>query len=328
MRRIFFRAVCGVRVRAWFALLLPVFIFAMPAVVRAQGAEAGNSRPPLRLVSLVPAITETLFALGLGDRVVGVSTYCDEPAAARALPKVGTFSEPVAEGIVALAPDLVLTSPSPGNQSAVRAIERAGVKVAVVQGDGGLAEARAAILEVARAVGATAAGEALVADIDARLAAVRVAAEARSHPRVALVVGREPLVLAGPASFLGELAALAGAVNVADAVGGRWPRVGLEFLVHSSPQLVVNLASAMGEFEAGDAPGWASLGAAVRVVGVSDTSLLRPGPRLAEAAETLSKMFAEAGEAAGGRGATVPAEGSGAGQAARAEVVEAGRDAR
>lgn len=264
------------------------------AAVSAAGGGGGEARPA-RIVSLVPAVTETLFAVGAGPRVVGVSTYCDHPDEARRLPKVGTFSEPVAEAIVALRPDLVLTSPSPGNEAAVRAIERTGVKVAVVQAEGGLDEVRGAILAVAREAGEEGAGRDLVARIDARLASLRHLAEGFPHPKVAVVVGREPLVLAGPGSYLGELVDLTGGANVAAAVGGRWPRVGMEYLVASAPEVIVDLSVSMGEGAGQDADaaaywrGFSSLPAVAsgRVVTDHASVMLRPGPRLAEAAEAL-----------------------------------------
>lgn len=261
-------------------------------------ASAPEAPGPARVVSLVPAITETLFALGLGPRLVGVSTYCDYPPPAGDLPKVGTFSSPVAEAIVALAPDLVLTSPSPGNESAVRAIERTGVKVTVVQSEGGLDEARSAMLEVAAAVGQAEAGARLVERIDRRLAAVAAAASSLDRPAVAVVVGREPLVLAGPGSYLGELVTLAGGHNVAEAIGGRWPRAGMEFLVVSAPQVIVDLSVSMGEAPATAdlLESWSSLPslpavASGRVLADRASIMLRPGPRLAEAAEALLAAF-------------------------------------
>jgi iron complex transport system substrate-binding protein len=262
------------------------------------GASEVAATAPARIVSLVPAITETLFALEIGSRVVGVSAYCDHPPETRTLPKVGSFTEPVAETIVALRPDLVLTSPSPGNETTVRAIERTGVRVAVVQSEGGLREARSAILEVARVVGAGAAGEALVARIDARLDAVRQAAATLPRPTAAIVVGREPLVLAGPGSYLGELLALAGGANVADALGGRWPRVGMEFLVASRPEVLVDLSVGMGDAPDDEdaARAWASMPslpavASGRVLRDRDALMLRPGPRLADAAEALFRAL-------------------------------------
>ncbi|MFN2375449.1 MAG: ABC transporter substrate-binding protein [Candidatus Binatia bacterium] len=276
------------------ALVAAAAIFAVVAPASVSGA-TGETTLPGRIVSLVPAITETLFAIGAGPRVVGVSTYCDYPEAAGPLPKVGTFTEPVAEVIVALRPDLVLTSPSPGNETSVRAIERTGVRVAVVQSEGGLKEARSAILEVARQVGAGPAGEALMAGIDARLEAVRRASAPLDRVKTAVVVGREPLVLAGPASYLGELLQLAGGVNIAGEMGGRWPRVGMEFLVQAAPEVLVDLSASMGETPAGGGTpvsNWSALQSVPavangRVVADRASVMLRPGPRLAEAAEAL-----------------------------------------
>lgn len=283
------------------------------------------------MVSLTPSITETLFALGLGSRVVGVSTACDFPPEAARLPKAGSFSEPVAEAIVALRPDLVLTSPSPGNESAVRAIERSGVKVAVVGGDGAIADVRRAILDVGRAVGEEGAAAALVAAMDARLAVVRDRAARLPRPAAAVVVGREPLVLAGPSSYLGELLALAGGANVADAVGGRWPRVGLEYLVMAAPEVLFDLSLSMGEISPGEtspaesgggvtgkappAAAWAEAAAVPavasgRVLGDRASVMLRPGPRLAEAAEALFAGLHP--DATGPAGPEIGAAGAGA----------------
>lgn len=277
--------------RRWRAL---AFV-ALAALARPAAADSPAATPPSRIVSLVPAVTEILFALDLGPRVVGVSTYCDFPPEAAKLPKVGTFSEPVAEAIVALAPDLVLTSPSPGNEAAVRAIARTGVKVSVVHSEGGLEESLGAIREVAAAAGAGPKGEALVSSIEGRLEALRARAVGLPRPRVAVVIGREPLVLAGPASYLGEILTLVGGANVADAIGGRWPRVGLEFLVAAKPEVLIDLAAAMGETASAaedPAAAWSELKsvpavASGRVVVDRGSVMLRPGPRLADAAETL-----------------------------------------
>ena len=260
---------------------------------------------PLRIVSLAPAITETLFALGLGARVVAVSTYCDFPPEAASRPHVGSFLAPAAEAIVAQHPDLVLTSPTPGNESAVRAMQRAGLRVEVVEGDGSLDDSRSAMLQVARLAGDEEAGRRLVASLDARLAAVRTAASSLPRVPVAVVLGRDPLVLAGPASVLGELVVLAGGRNVADAAGGRWPRVGAEFLMTAAPEVLVDLALPMGETPspkdaaeaaATAASSWkelASLPAVKngRVVTDSSSSMLRPGPRLPDAAEALFRAL-------------------------------------
>lgn len=263
--------------------------FLGPPVAMADGDSA-----PVRIVSLVPALTETLFALGVGERVVGVSDYCDMPSEALELSKVGTFVAPVAEAVLALRPDLVLTSPSPGNQGAVRALERAGVRVEVVGGDVSIDEVLETITRTAELVEEEPAGRALVAKIRSQLAEVRTLAAAKPTPLTAMVIGRDPLVLAGAPSYLGELLVLAGAENLGARVDGRWPRVGMEFLVAASPDVIVDVSTPMeaGLTAAAAQKRWeqfASVGAVKtgRVHAMDASILLRPGPRIGAAALLL-----------------------------------------
>src|SRR2546422_6856427 len=152
--------------------------------------------PPARIVSLAPSITEVVYALGAGERLVGVCAQCDYPAAVASLPRVGGYLAPSVEVTLARRPDLVIAAPSPGNREAVRAIERAGVRVLVVH-DRTLADLWASIRAVAGALGTPAAGERLVADVTARLGAVR-ARVADLPPRRALGVrGHRSLVAVG-----------------------------------------------------------------------------------------------------------------------------------
>jgi len=257
---------------------------------------------------MVPAVTETLFAIGAGDRVVGVSVSCDHPPEAARLPKVGSFVEPVAEAIVALAPDLVLTSPTPGNQPAVRALERTGIRVEVVRSEGGISDVKAAILAVAAAAAIPEAGRELVDRIDRDLGRVSALSGSAAPPGVAVVVGREPLVLAGAESYLGELIEVAGGRNVAAALPGRWPNASYEYLLEAAPDVIVDLTLAMGGADAAAAAAaWADFPTipAVRSGRVhprrdatAATVLLRPGHRLADAARMLAGWIAEPASAA------------------------------
>ena len=259
---------------------------------------------PVRIVSLVPSITETLFALGLGDRVVGVSEYCDFPAAVLTLPRVGNFLSPVAESVAVLAPDLIITSPSPGNQSAVAALERAGIPVAVVYGDRSVAEVRAAIARVAAVAGRPAAAQDVLDVIDAALSRVDEAVLGLAPTSVAVVIGREPLVVAGEDSYLGELIRRAGGRNIAASLPGRWPRVAWEYLVAESPEVIVDLSLAMERNSKMDAETvdrrvaehwarFATLGAVRqrRVHGAARDLLMRPGPRIGQAGLLLAELL-------------------------------------
>ncbi|MFQ5479136.1 MAG: ABC transporter substrate-binding protein [Candidatus Binatia bacterium] len=248
------------------------------------------------MVSLVPSVTETLFALGAGSLVVGVSDRSDLPAEAGRVARVGTFVSPLTEVVLALEPDLVITSPSPGNENSVRAMRRAGVSVLVVE-DGRIEEVRRAVTEIAQALGRREQGGRLLERMAAEIAQARRLARGRGRPRVAAVVGRRPLVLAGPASYLGELVELAGGSNVAAPLGGAWPRVSWEFLLATSPEVILDLSmgdeSATREelverWERFDSMAAVASG---RVYGSLGDLLLRPGPRLGEAALALARLF-------------------------------------
>jgi len=260
-------------------------------------AALADGAVPARIVSLTPSVTEILYALGAGDRLVGVSDESTEPPACRNVPRVGTFLAPVVERVLSLEPDLVITSPSPGNQNAVLAIERSGVRTAVVtEGSASLADLRSAIGRTAEAIGRSSEGDALLAVIDSALARVRARVAGLPTPRTAVVIGLEPLVLAGSESYLGDLVRLAGGTNVADAVPGRWPRVGWEFLVSAAPEVVIDL-SRVGAPDAEGGRGAGSSRASFedlpagrngRVYRPTGDLLLRPGPRVAQAAAEIA----------------------------------------
>jgi len=269
-----------------------------------------KTRVASRVVSLVPALTETVRALGAGDRLVGVSDYDDSPSQTPSLPRVGTFLAPVVERVLALQPDAVLTSPTPANENAVRAIERAGVRVVVIRNEGSLAALRRAIARVAELLARRREGQRLLGAIDAQIERARGLAKRRlqsagkdedgtdRRPRVAVVVGREPLVLAGPGSYLGELVDICGGRNIAAAGGGRWPHVGLEAMLASQPEVIVDLSMGserLGSRERlrsywGRFPSMPAVAHHRLYVGAADL-FQRPGPRIGEAALALVAMI-------------------------------------
>jgi iron complex transport system substrate-binding protein len=301
------RANCARRAKqvAAFALAFALFQPGAPCLAQngnphGNGAIEGRNAPKQgyaeRIVSLTPSVTETLFALGAGQRVVGVSRYCDYPPEVALLPHVGTFLAPVIEAVASLAPDLVITSPTPGNQGAVHALERAGLRVATVQeGSVSIADVRQMITATADLVDLEIEGAALVASLGSALEEVREEVAGRVVPSVAVILGHEPLVLAGPASYLGELVAVAGGRNIADPLGGKWPRVGWEFLIAAEPEVIIDASSdvAGATEEERLARAWSNyqMLPAVRdgrVHGHAGFLLLRPGPRLGDAARVMA----------------------------------------
>jgi iron complex transport system substrate-binding protein len=276
----------------WATLLL----LAMAGCAPAPGGAAGG--PPARVVSLAPSLTEILWALGAGERVVGVCAQCDYPPAVAALPRVGSYLAPSVEAVIAARPDLVVVVPSPGNREAVRALERVGVRVLVVH-DRTLADLRASVRTIAGALGLAAAGERLVTEIDRGLAAVHARVAGLPPRRVLLVVGHSPLVVAGAGTLQDELVTIAGGTNVAADVGQAWPQISPEVVVARAPEVIVD--AAMGT-EAGGRELFAALTTVPavrqgRVVRIAGDALFRAGPRVVEAARALARaIHPEAGD--------------------------------
>ncbi len=256
------------------------------AACAAPPAPAG---PPVRVVSLAPSITEIVYALGVERRLVGVCAQCNYPAAATRVPRVGGYLVPSVEAVVAARPDLVIAVPSPGNREAVRAVERAGIRVLVVH-DRVLADLWAAIHDVAAALDVGPAGERLVADLQQRLDEVRARVAGLPAQRVLLVVGHTPLVAAGGGTLQDELLTIAGGVNVAAEAGQVWPTIALELVVAKAPEVIID--AAMGTEEGGRAlfAGLTTVPAVQtgRIVPLADDVLFRSGPRVPAAAAALA----------------------------------------
>ncbi len=262
------------------------------AVVLVAGCGAAPSPPtgpPARIVSLAPSITEIVYALGGGERLVGVCGQCDHPEAVARLPRVGGYLSPSVEATLGLRPDLVLAVPSPGNREAVRAIERAGVRVLVVH-DRTLEDLWASIRDVAGALGVDAAGDRLAAELRAGLDAVHARVAALPARRVLVIVGHDPLVAVGRDTLQDELVAIAGGVNVAADAGSVWPRITLELVVARAPEVIVD--AAMGSEAAGRAlfAGLTTVPAVQhdRILALRTDALYRAGPRVPEAARALA----------------------------------------
>ena len=252
----------------------------------------GPARPPARLVSLAPSVTEIVYALGAGDRVVGVCGQCNYPPAVERVPRVGGYLSPSVEAVIAARPDLVAVVPSPGNREGVRAVERAGIRVLVVQ-DHTLADLWASIRTLADALALGDAGARLVEDLQHGLDAIRARVDGVPRRRVLLVVGHRPLVVAGGGTLQDELLAIAGGDNVAADIGQSWPQLSLEMVVERAPDVIID--TAMGT-EAGSQSLFASLDTVPavregRVVTVPADTLYRAGPRVVEAAAALARAI-------------------------------------
>ena len=244
-------------------------------------------RPPQRIVSLLPSLTETVCELQACDRLVGVDRFSNWPARVLALPRLGSLEDAQVERIVALKPDLVLAAWS---ARVVDRLEGLGLKVLALQARS-LGDTRRVIEAVAAALGDPDRGAMLWRDIDARIdaAAARVPAAMRGQ-RVYFEIAAAPYA-AGEASFVGETLARLHLHNIVPASLGPFPKLNPEFVVRAQPAIV--MASEQNLAEMSRRPGWSTLRALRerRQCGFAPARydiLVRPGPRLGEAAESIA----------------------------------------
>jgi iron complex transport system substrate-binding protein len=256
-----------------------------------RGQRIDLPAPAQRVVSLLPSLTETVCALQACTRLVGTDRYSNWPSSVLALPKLGGLDDTQIERIVALKPDLVLAAVS---SRAIGRLEALGLRVLALEPQN-LADTRRVMGVVAQALGQGAAAENLWLNIEQRVAAaaLRVPPSLRGQT-VYVEVSSEPYA-AGEASYAGELLKRLGLVNVVPAALGSFPKLNPEFVVRAQPYIVMASARALADMPG--RPGWAALQALrdKRSCGFATQpwdTLVRPGPRLPDAAEALADCLA------------------------------------
>ncbi|HXV81389.1 MAG TPA: cobalamin-binding protein [Candidatus Binatia bacterium] len=247
---------------------------------------------PQRVVSLAPSVTETLFALGFGDRLVGVSTSCDFPAEARKIPKIGGFMSPSLETIIAKRPDLVIGASSATDPAKAREMERLGLKVKLIS-LASVSDILSSIKSIARSLGNPEAGEKLAHKITAQIDQVKRRVAPAPRRSTLLVVGIRPLIAAGGGNFIDELITLAGGKNIAADAAQPWLNLPDEYVVAKAPQVII--LAGMGSERGESAKHWADLKSipAVeqrRVHNYPSDKILRPGPRIGEGLEEIARL--------------------------------------
>jgi iron complex transport system substrate-binding protein len=252
---------------------------------------------PQRVVSLAPGLTEIVFALGRGGTLVGVTKFCDFPAEARRIAKVGGFLDFGMEALVALAPDIVLAYPE--HSARLRALPPR-VRVVTVAHDR-LADLLASLGTIGRELDATDVARRLATDIRRRLERVSRGAAGEKRARVLFVAGRNPdelknMFIVGRNDFLNDLLEAAGGTN-AYAGGVDYPNISLETVIALDPEFIFEISAHYeGIADERIFALWRPLSmvaavAAGRVRVVRDPSWLRPGPRVAQVAEELARIL-------------------------------------
>jgi iron complex transport system substrate-binding protein len=259
---------------------------------------------PQRIVSTSPSITEMLYALGLGDRVVGVTTYCHYPPEAAKKTKVGNYLAPNFEVIVGLRPDLVVAE-----TTGVRRAERfSSLKLNVVEiDDATLAGIYDSIRKIGKAAAVPDRAEALCARMRSSLDNIRERTARLPKRRIVFIVGRTPgrmedLIAAGRGTHLNELIEIAGGANVFRDSLAAYAKIGLEELIARNPEVVVDMgemSQTVGVTEA-DKRAVTALWSRYptisavrerRVFAVASDIFVVPGPRVVDAAREFARML-------------------------------------
>ncbi|MDO9095453.1 MAG: helical backbone metal receptor [Rubrivivax sp.] len=261
------------------------------------GTEHRFASPPQRIVTLLPSLTESVWALGGGPRLVGVDRFSNWPADLAALPRLGGLDDAQIETIAALKPDVVLASTS---ARSIDRLEALGFKVLRLKSETH-ADVRRTLVLLATLLGTPAEGERVWQRIqrDIAAAAERVPPSRRGQ-RVYFEIGGGPYA-AGRNSFIGETLTLLGMDNIVPAELGPFPKLNPEFVVRALPQVVMGVQREQAAMAA--RPGWQSIPAIAQnqrcgFETLRYEMLIRPGPRMGEAAGVLADCLAGLGHPA------------------------------
>lgn len=257
------------------------------------------SSAPQRIVSLAPSATEILYAVGAGEQMVGRDSFSNYPEEAKALADVGgSMGDYSYEAIANLQPDLVVATEI-NTPDQVKALEDLGIKVYYIANPVALEDLYPILATMGEITGHSDAATALVDSLKARVEAVSTkTASAASTPVVFYELdGTDPAKpwTAGPGTFIDQLIALAGGKNAASELSGAWAQISVEELLVQDPQVILlgDAAYGMTAEQVAARTGWDSLQAVStgQVYAFNDDLVSRPGPRLVDALEELSKLL-------------------------------------
>ena len=288
------------------AFLLAFFCLAVPGQAQSANSPTRKVTDELgrtivvpeqidRIVSLAPSLTEMVYALGLGDKLVGVSNFCDFPPDVKNKRRVGQPMNPSLEVIVELRPDVVLGSSTANDVHTVEGLDRLRIPLYGVTDPRTIDDILVSIQKLAALLGAKKQGGNLIKDLQQRLQSVEERVNGKPRPQALLAIWLEPLIAAGGSTFLNDVLRRVGADSITADLPGDWPRVSLETIVERNPDVLI-FTSAHGvkaSFERlrGQSP-WRDLTAVRenRVIYL-DEALFRPGPRIVTVMKDLARKL-------------------------------------
>jgi iron complex transport system substrate-binding protein len=252
------------------------------------------AKPPARIVSLAPSITEMLFVLGLDDQIVGVTEFCDYPAAAKSKAKVG-YAHPSVEALVALQPEMVLAPKDFLRPDLQTKLEQLKIPVFVLDART-LEDIPLQIHTLGKMFEKTSAANEVTQVMRQRIAEIRRKTETLTAKRVLYILNSQPLITVGPGSFIHQMIGLVGGVNIAAQAGMAYPRLSMETVLKEDPEVLIfpsGEVETVPRSEQQQWRRWGSLSAVKqqRFHEVSSNLLNRPGPRIVEGLEQLANAI-------------------------------------
>lgn len=242
---------------------------------------------PQRIVSLAPSITETLFALELGDKIVGVTSYCDYPPEAKNKQSIGDTQRPSIEKILALKADLVIASTSSQLESFVRNLENVNIPV-YVSNPRNIEETLQSIQAIGEVTGASEKAKDLTDKLRARIEQVHSIVAAKEKPRVFVMLGSEPLITVGGTTFINDLITQAGGLSISADEKSDYPQFSIETVITRKPEIIFLQA---GDDKLPERFKQTPAAKSGRFFHLDDDLLLRPGPRIVDGLEQLAEKI-------------------------------------
>jgi iron complex transport system substrate-binding protein len=263
-------------------------------IVDALGRHVLVLATPHRVVALAPSITETIYSLGAGNEIAGVTDFSDWPAEARTRPSVGSIVNPSIEKIVALHPDLVIATREVNHNDTIDRLDRLRIPVFVVDPRrlDGIVES---VRQIGRALNRPAEADRLADRLRERRDAVIVRVRDLPRPRVLLVIWPDPVITVGREAFITDVITAAGGHSVTEDLSQQWPQISLEEVLRRNPDWLLLPANGHQPISIADLerrPGWARLEAVRRQRALYyDERLDRTSPLAFDALEDIARQL-------------------------------------
>lgn len=248
---------------------------------------------PERIISLAPSITETLFYLNLGDRVIGVTDFCNYPEEASKKTSIGWLVSPDIERIISLKPDLVLATEEGNRRTVVDTLERVNISVYVLNPHS-IEDVLKEIISIGKITGEEVPARKKAQDLTYRIETIRNKVGGSRKVRTLYLASAEPMISVGPGSFIYDIIEISGGENVISHSKVRYPRIEMEEIIRRNPEVIITLPELVDTVRSWNGK-WDGISAVRynRIYSIDPDIISRPGPRVVEALEQVYRDIHE-----------------------------------